>query len=169
MSGVRGIRGLCWSVVVSVFALGACGGDREPQPSSSSSAANAARATLPAQAVALTQGSALAASAGGFSNQPKQGRATLSAIAPPRADGATKLTANGIHLELRSEGAAERQAELEDGKVIYRDAFPDTDVVIAAQGARFEELRVLALSEGPRDGALPAEGHGDVAPREGQR
>ncbi|MBK7582925.1 MAG: hypothetical protein IPI67_22355, partial [Myxococcales bacterium] len=73
----------------------------------------------------------------------------LATVVPQRADGTTKLSAGSLVLETRAEGASDRQAELDDGKVIYRDAFTDTDIIIAAHGARYEELRVVRSSKAP--------------------
>ncbi|MCC6897656.1 MAG: carboxypeptidase regulatory-like domain-containing protein, partial [Polyangiaceae bacterium] len=78
-------------------------------------------------------------------------RATLSVTSPERVGGAVRLepAIGDAQLELVAEGAAPVAGELASGAVIYRDAFPDTDVVHAAHGSRFEELRVLHSPKAP--------------------
>ncbi|MBK8997394.1 MAG: hypothetical protein IPM35_16825 [Myxococcales bacterium] len=149
MFGGRSIRGLSLGVIIGATALAACGSKRE-EVSSSRATASTAPAPLPSAALARAEGSVLASGAHGFSNKAK-GRAALAAVVPGQANQATRLSASGVHVELQAEGAAERAGELDGGRVVYRDAFTDTDVVLAAHGARLEELRVLRSAKAPAE------------------
>ncbi|MBK8995696.1 MAG: hypothetical protein IPM35_08110 [Myxococcales bacterium] len=108
----------------------------------------------------------LSPGAHGFASRPT--RATALAVeAPSRANDATVLSSRAARVELRAEGAVERQGEFEEGKVVYRDAFPDTDVVVAAHGARYEELRILRSPKAPATARYSLKVTGSVRPGPG--
>ncbi len=144
-SGVRFSLGVLFGAAVLV----ACGTKRD-EPPGSRATASTAPAHLPSAALARAEGSVLAKSANGFASNAK-GRSVLAAVVPERANQATRLSANGVRVELQAEGAADHAGELDGGRVVYRNAFTDTDVVLAAHGARFEELRVLRSPKAPNE------------------
>lgn len=109
----RSIRGLGLAVIVGATALAGCGSKREDSRSSQVTASTAS-APLPSAALARAEGSVLAKSAAGFASNAK-GRSILAAVVPERANHATRLSANGVHVELRAEGAADHAGEFDGG------------------------------------------------------
>ncbi len=165
MRGWRSTRGSL-GVIVGALAIGGCGSDRDQQPAPAGNPAVGARVSLPEAALARTKGSVLSPGARGFASRPTRATA-LTVEAPSRANDATVLSSRAARVELRAEGAAERQGELEDGKVVYHDAFPDTDVVVAAHGARYEELRILRSPSAPTTARYRLKVTGSVRPGPG--
>ncbi|MBI3206733.1 MAG: hypothetical protein HYZ29_34680, partial [Myxococcales bacterium] len=127
-------------MALSLASVIACGSD-PPAPAR----AHAVRSTEPPTTVSTrVTASTLTPDSAGFRSRALR-RATLSVTSPERAGGAVRLepAIGGAQLDLVAEGAAPVAGELTSGAVVYRDAFPDTDIVHAAHGSRFEELRVL--------------------------
>ncbi len=152
MAGDRGAVRFRNAACVTLAACWLVGcGNREGNAPSPAPSVGATRATdLPSAATARVARSVLERSDSAFSSSALRG-GSLATTSPDRASDAVRLeTASGAaRLEVVAEGAAPVPGELANGAVIFRDAFPDTDVVHAAHGSRFEELRVLHSPKAP--------------------
>jgi hypothetical protein len=109
--------------------------------------------SLPAAVTPGLRASELAPSVDGFALSPrKANRASrLSVELPASARGRARLASkrSDTSLTIESEDAVDARGQLVDGAVVYRGAALDTDVVAAAHGDRYEELRVLRSARAP--------------------
>ena len=67
-------------------------------------------------------------------------------------NGATRLATgdDGAWIEIAPLGSTSATAEVVSSSLVLRNAAPATDVVLAGDGARFEEIRVLRSGDAPR-------------------
>lgn len=87
---------------------------------------------------------------------PQRGQAVVDLDAPARASGALRIALHdrpGAAIELLPEHGLDVPVERVDGGVVYRDVAPSTDLVVLADGATVEELRVLRDANAPTSGS----------------
>ncbi|MBI4705385.1 MAG: hypothetical protein HY744_30130, partial [Deltaproteobacteria bacterium] len=84
----------------------------------------------------------------------RQGSTGLAASAPASAGDALRIErsgGSGVWLEVRALGRHAVPGSIEDGAVVYRDAEPATDVIVALGTNRVEELRILHGPDAPSE------------------
>jgi hypothetical protein len=79
---------------------------------------------------------------------------TLFAATGTAATSTVELTlapGSGLELRLTRQGAREVAGELERGRLVFADAYPSTDIVLAANASQVEELLILKDAAAPRE------------------